>query len=359
VRDNIPGKGAMRMCGQEFSPQEIRAACRAGGLLSMELELSRACNLQCIYCYADAGRRDQDELAPGEVFDVIEQAKAMGVRKVVLLGGGEPLLCRHIRRVVEHLSERRLVIELFTNGTLLDDEMAQFLYEHRVKVVVKLNSQRPEIQDELAGKPGTLEAIRRGIECLRRAGYPDAEHGMGVETIICRQNLPELAGLWRWARREGIYPYVESITVQGRAKENPELLVSAAETQSVFEELSRIDRDEFNIRWVPRPPLADSTCNRHLYSCTITAQGNVLPCPGVDIPLGNIRDAPLVRIIRDHPVIQKLRNIYAEIKGPCRSCEHNGVCYGCRGNAYHLTGDYLQSDPTCWMLDGRPGQESK
>jgi len=359
VKDNIPDKGALRMCGQEFSPQEIRAVCRTGGLLSMELELSRACNLQCIYCYANAGQGDQDGLAPGEVFDVVEQAQDLGARKIVLLGGGEPLLYPHLRRVVEYLSERRLVIELFTNGTLLDDEMVQFLYEHRVKVVVKLNSQRPEIQDELAGKPGTLAAIQRGIAHLRRAGYPDAEHGMGIETIICRQNLPELAGLWRWARREGIYPYVESATVQGRAKEHPELLVSAAETQSLFEELSRIDREEFGLEWIPRPPLAGSTCNRHLYSCTVTTQGDVLPCPGVNVPLGNIRDVPLRQIIREHPVIRKLRNIYAEIRGACRSCEHNGVCYGCRGNAYHLTGDYLQSDPACWMLDGHPGQESQ
>ncbi|MFV9645436.1 MAG: hypothetical protein ACNYWU_06395, partial [Desulfobacterales bacterium] len=30
------------------------------------------------------------------------------------------------------------------------------------------------------------------------------------------------------------------------------------------------------------------------------------------------------------------------------SCEKAEYCYGCRGAAYQLTGDYLASDPLCW-----------
>ena len=36
------------------------------------------------------------------------------------------------------------------------------------------------------------------------------------------------------------------------------------------------------------------------------------------------------------------------IKGECRDCDKAEECYGCRGAAYQLTGDYLASDPTCW-----------
>lgn len=35
------------------------------------------------------------------------------------------------------------------------------------------------------------------------------------------------------------------------------------------------------------------------------------------------------------------------IKGPCNSCDMTDGCYGCRGAAYQLTGDYLASDPLC------------
>ena len=46
--------------------------------------------------------------------------------------------------------------------------------------------------------------------------------------------------------------------------------------------------------------------------------------------------------------MQELRNYRANIKGPCRECDKSDSCYGCRGAAYQLTGDYLASDPLCW-----------
>ena len=46
-----------RPWGSNFSPEEIAATRARKGLLSMELELSRECNLRCVYCYASSGRR--------------------------------------------------------------------------------------------------------------------------------------------------------------------------------------------------------------------------------------------------------------------------------------------------------------
>ena len=108
--DDTRGSCALSMCGLEFSSAEIDHAARSGGLLSIELELSRACNLHCVYCYANAGSKDGNELSLEEVMDAIEQARALGARKVVVLGGGEPLLYPEIRRVLDYLSEKRLVL---------------------------------------------------------------------------------------------------------------------------------------------------------------------------------------------------------------------------------------------------------
>jgi predicted hotdog family 3-hydroxylacyl-ACP dehydratase len=46
--------------------------------------------------------------------------------------------------------------------------------------------------------------------------------------------------------------------------------------------------------------------------------------------------------------VQDLREYRRTIKEPCRSCDKARHCYGCRGAAYQLTGDYLASDPLCW-----------
>jgi len=347
---------ARAMAGLEFSPDEIDRACRERGLLSIELEMTHACNLRCAYCYARGGEQLAGEMSFDEIKGAVAQALELGARKIVILGGGEPCMYSQFHGLIEHLDGLGVDIEVFTNGTLIDAQAACFLYEHRVSVVVKRNSGDPAVQDALAGVPGTFERIQRGIDCLFAAGYPDAEHGLGVQTVICRQNLSEMPELWRWARSRSILPYFECMTLQGRAVEDQELRVSPDEIGEAFRELSRIDREEFGIEWTPHPPLAGSRCARHLYSILVRANGDLYPCVGVEIAVGNIRRDRLADVIRNHPVIDDLRHVYQRIKGRCRHCRLNGWCYGCRGNAFQLTGDYLAADPCCWIGDGLADQ---
>ena len=335
--------------GSEFTPEEIEEIRRKNGLLSMELELSRACNLRCIYCYAASGKPMDNELSLEEILDAVDQAVQLGAKKIIVLGGGEPLLFPDLFKVIDHILSRNAQPDLFTNCTLMTEDKARALYERGITVVIKFNSMDRATQDFLAGHEGTFDAIQQGLKNLMAAGYPDSSHKLGVETIICRQNYEELPHIWRWARERDIIPYIEMMTQQGRAKEHPELEVSPLEVKDLFERLARIDMEEFGRKWIPHPPLAASHCARHEYSCTVTANGDVHPCPGVSIAVGNIRENSLKEIVANSPVIRELRNVRRLIKGRCSSCDLGNVCYGCRGHAYQVTGDYLAEDPTCWL----------
>jgi radical SAM protein with 4Fe4S-binding SPASM domain len=337
--------------GLEFSPEEISASRKNGGLLSLELELSRACNLRCIYCYAASGQALHNELTLGEICTVVDQAAELGARKIIVLGGGEPLIYGNLFAVIDHILAKGIKVDLFTNGTLIDDETAKKLFQRNVAISMKMNSRNQEVQDELAGKSGTFAAIEKGFQALRRAGYPDENHTLGIETIVCRQNYDELPDLWRWARKQAIVPYVETMTMQGRAVDNKGLEVAPDKIRTLFEKLSEIDATEFGRIWYPLPPLAASRCARHEYSCTVTSVGDVNPCPGVNIPIGNIREQSLREILKGSTVIHELRNIRKNIKGRCATCTHNEFCYGCRGHAYQVTGDHLAEDPICWLDD--------
>jgi radical SAM protein with 4Fe4S-binding SPASM domain len=335
--------------GLEFSPEEIAAARAKNGLLSLELELSRACNLQCVYCYAESGSPMQNELTLDEIFSVVDQAADLGARKIIVLGGGEPTLYKDLFKVIDYILSKNVKVDMFTNGMLIDQEKAQALYDREVSLVVKMNSRTPEIQDMLAGHEGAFAAINKGLKALMDVGYPSENHTLGIETIICQQNYDELADLWLWARKQGIIPYIEMMTLQGRATDHPELEVPIEKVRTLFEELAKIDADEFGNLWTPHPPLAASQCARHEYSCTVTANGEVQPCPGVSVPTGNIREDNLANILQKSTTIQELRNIRKMIKGRCRDCQFGEYCYGCRGHAYQVTGDYLAEDPLCWL----------
>jgi len=343
--------------GLEFSREEIAAARARKGLLSMELELSRLCNLRCVYCYAASGVPLEGELTLSEIYSAIDQAAALGARKIIILGGGEPLLYKELFTVIDYIQAKNLTADLFTNGMLITPEKAQALYDRQVAVVIKQNSRNPEVQDFLAGQPGAFAAIAKGLANLQAVGYPDADHILGIETIVCQQNYAELADLWIWARQQGIIPYIEMMTRQGRATEHPELEVPMIEIQALFERLAEIDAEQFGNTWTPHPPLAASQCARHEYSCTVTAVGDVQPCPGVSVTVGNIRENSLADILEHSQPIQELRNIRKMIKGRCQGCVFGDYCYGCRGHAYQVTGDYLAEDPLCWLDHSRSNED--
>ncbi|WP_310600926.1 radical SAM/SPASM domain-containing protein [Desulfobulbus sp.] len=351
----------MQLYNLEFTADEIRAAAAADRLLSLEIEFSRQCNFRCAYCYVEDRTAAAGEMSRREIKEVLLQARELGARKIIILGG-EPSIYPHLVEMLRFLGGLGLEIELFTNGTGITDHLAGVLAEERVRVVVKMNSRDAAIQDRLAGKKGAFGIIDRALERLRRAGYPSQELFLAASTVICRQNLVELVELWQWLRARRIEPYFEVLTPQANALNNTWLNVEAAEVRELFTRLALLDRERFGREWEPQPPLAGNRCMRHQVSCLVTARGEVMPCVGVTIALGNIRHRRLAEILKHSQVVRNLKNYREMIKGPCGTCEKSGECYGCRGAAYQMTGDYLASDPTCWRNaepdGGRVGAEA-
>ncbi len=337
----------MQIYNLEFTEQEIREAVAADRLLSMEIEFSRICNFRCSYCYVDEKVECGNELSRSEIKDVILQAGELGARKIIILGG-EPSIYPHLVEMLSFLRAEDFEIEMFTNGSGIDKSLASVLAEARVRVALKMNSRDEKIQDCLAGKKGAFQIINRALTNLKEAGYPSEELFLAISTVICRQNIKELPSMWQWLREENIEPYFEVMTPQANALENDWLNIEPGELKTLFAKLSAIDQKKFDRNWEPQPPLVGNKCMRHQVSCVVTATGDVMPCVGVTIALDNIRNNTLASILKNSEVVNNLKNYRQTIKGECHTCEKAAECYGCRGAAYQLTGDYLASDPTCW-----------
>jgi len=330
-----------------FSREDIRACVRRRGLLSLEIEFSLACNFRCPYCYADA-EAPPEALSVVAFEGVLRQARELGARRIVILGG-EPMLYPHLRAMIDFIVGLGMEVEMFTNGTGMTREAAEFMARRRVAVVVKKNTMDPGLQNQLTGCDCGYEIIHDALANLRLAGYPgDDGRSLAVSTIVCPENLAELPALWRWSRRQGIEPYVEMITPQGGARDNARFAVPPARIRTLFEELCAIDREEFGHRWTPQPPLVGHACLRHQYSCLVGASGIVFPCVGVTIPIGDVRHESLRDILARSEILDDLRRHRQTIKEPCANCEQAESCYGCRGAAFQLTGDHLAPDPLCW-----------
>ena len=56
----------------------------------------------------------------------IKEAKPLGLQSVKLTGG-EPMLHPQFREIVEYIESENIGMIMETNGTLIDDDMAEFL----------------------------------------------------------------------------------------------------------------------------------------------------------------------------------------------------------------------------------------
>jgi radical SAM protein with 4Fe4S-binding SPASM domain len=341
------GNCSSRPLNFEQNLPEIMNAVRNNRLLTMEIEFSLRCNFNCPYCYVPKPDYFRDELALEEIQDVVLQAKALGAHKIIILGG-EPTIYPLVQEIIQFICGQQLEVELFTNGTGVDETLARFLFANNVRVVLKMNTFEANLQDRLSGRKGAYDIIHAALKRLKEAGYPSADAFLAVSTVICAPNIDELPRMWRWLRDQKISPYFEMITPQANALENQWLFVDSIRVYELFKQLAEIDRLHYNGHWEPQPPLVGNRCLRHLFSCLVTSKGVVTPCVGINVPLGNIREKRLDEILFHSQIVRNLKNYRQTIKGPCRSCDKAEQCYGCRGAAYQMTGDYLASDPLCW-----------
>ena len=327
----------------DYTTAEMLEAAASHRLLTCEIEFNRNCNYRCPYCYA-AGQYDHAALTQEMAESAIHQVAELGGRKIVVLGG-EPLLCKNLKHYIQLMNSLGMGAEIFTNAALINEEWADFFYEQDCRVVVKLNSLHSEIQDKLTGVPNSLDKAMHAIDLLQKAGLEEPR--LVASSVICSANEREVVDLWKYLRERHIKPYLEIMTPQGRLLDHRQLEVHPARLKEIFDEIAKFDHSQ-GCSWEPQPPLVGAKCLRHQFSCVISANGDVIPCVGLTVKIGNVYEQKLSDILMNSNVLRKLKDFRKTIKGPCKTCEKAETCYGCRGAAYQLTGDYLASDPLCW-----------
>jgi MoaA/NifB/PqqE/SkfB family radical SAM enzyme len=99
------------------------------------LELTNRCNLQCIHCYADSGpQAGKGTLSTADYTRLMTESFALGCRRVQFIGG-EPTLYRDLPVLIRTARQMGFeFIEIYTNLTILPEELLQCFVANRVHV---------------------------------------------------------------------------------------------------------------------------------------------------------------------------------------------------------------------------------
>ena len=96
---------------------------------SLQLEPTNCCNIRCICCPTARSSRKRGFMEFGLFQRIIDDASAIGVRRIHLYMHGEPMLHPKIVEMIRFIKSKGLFFNLVTNGMPFDDEKIKGILE--------------------------------------------------------------------------------------------------------------------------------------------------------------------------------------------------------------------------------------
>ncbi len=151
----------------------LAAPCR-GPVRTLQVNLTRRCNLACHHCHVESGPKRSEALDRRGAERVLELLKTNPQVEVLDLTGGAPELSEHFRRLVEgarglgrRVIDRCNLTILFEPG---QEDTARFLAAQGVELVASLPCYSRENVDRQRGR-GVFRDSLDGLRLLNRLGY--------------------------------------------------------------------------------------------------------------------------------------------------------------------------------------------
>lgn len=326
------------------------------GPATLEFYPTLRCNLNCKFCDStDRHRPGLEEVPPERQLQVLDQAMDLGVRTVLVLGGGEPLAAPGRGELLRRVKENGFEGILTTNGTLLDLEL-----ERRMvalgwdEIHYSVDAPVAAIHDTLRGAPG---ALRRTLTSACRVRGLREQAGAllprtALHFVLTRHNHRTLPAMVRLARALGagrvdfdaLIVYQEAQRALAlepwQVEEMPHIV---RETQELARELGIQTtvthlQDPRNLargsegenplaveRPAPGRGLASVHCLRPWHHLVVAANGRTGPCCVLADLGSSVKHAPLRQIWEEDPFFTGLRESFlAGTPHPrCRECSAN------------------------------------
>jgi radical SAM protein with 4Fe4S-binding SPASM domain len=274
-------------------------------LTSLDYMLTRGCNFECPWCFANSGPAQRDFLPFRNLELVTREARDLGTN-LFILTGGEPLVYKdpdlgiqegvgdHFFKIVEMIRgvyvEKDIVPKILTfdDVALITPQVAERFAVHGVGLCTKGDTLIPELQDYKVNQRGAFDRMQRGYQNLIDVGYGrDPKLRLVVNSVLDQTTFDGMIDLHIWVVENGFDHSIVPIHYCGSAEgEDQEAGIHSPHVKVLYDLISRIDKKMFGISWTPWSSFTyNKTCNRNRSGLHIRANGDVTACsesPGSD-----------------------------------------------------------------------------
>ncbi len=169
--------------------------------LSVSIEVTRRCPLDCLHCYNNLAMADQEarsrELNKEEHFRLLDDLANLGCLWL-LYTGGEIFARKDFLEIYAYAKQKGFLITLFTNGTLITERVADYLQQSPpFAIEITLYGRTKETYEALTGIEGSYERCLRGAVLLRDRGLP-----LKLKTVATTVNKHEVVAMKDFAEQE-------------------------------------------------------------------------------------------------------------------------------------------------------------
>jgi radical SAM protein len=356
-------------------------------------ETTRACDLACVHCRAEANsRRSAGELTFEEAQTLIQGIKTFGAPyPLFILTGGDPAKRSDIFDIIAYAHGEGLRVAMTPSATPLitRDAVRRFAAAGLVRLALSLDGKDPLTHDSFRGVAGSFNRTLQILDWCREFGLETQIH-----TTVSRHVLDELPAIAETIGERGIKLWALFLLIAVGRAARPEvrrLNLSARQLESLFHWLYDLEksasfdvtpREGYHYRRVllqrraaeagitvedllcdvekkhstPADVRTSPKANRILRAplgvndgkgiVFISHQGDVQPSGFLNLVGGNFRRESLASVYRNSPLFLRLRDS-SLIEGKCGMCEFKNICGGSRSRAYAITGNPMHSDPFC------------
>lgn len=306
-------------------------------------ELLPICNMSCHMCFLKLTREETQRMGGlRSVKEWLSLAKEMQEAGTLflLLTGGEPFLYPDFTKLYTGLRAMGFIITINSNGTLLDEDMADFFAKDKPRRVnITLYGTSNETYEKICGNPNGYTQTMRGIRLLQERGI-----AIRINVTLVPENLAELDRFHEIADDLGVpievntfvFPVCRerSTPFDQETRLDPEVAAEAyvrileLQTGADFYQNIRhrlYSLDVYNQTRKPMTVRSKMACRAGKSVAWINWQGNMIPCALMNEPAINVFLNGFSKSWEQYlGMIEEL-----ELSLECTNCDMRPLCTAC------------------------------
>ena len=268
----------------------------------LRLKINRSlCNFHCAHCCEEpymsrdlkkkTGALDpRPQMSLEDYRKLSQEADDFGIFRFVLTGG-EALLDKNLDKLIEALDPQKHLIILDTNGWTFDSEKAKwFASLGGYKAQISLDSMIEAEHDSFRGKKGSYKRVMRALEASKDAGLE-----LLISTCIIKDRVftQEFEDLCNFCKVEDIPLYVTLAKPVGSAREQDTWVCTKKDVDHL-----KLLENKYNIFTHMTPSYGQpGRCITVKGINTVNHDGEIIPCPYMDLSIGNVTKESLGSIM--------------------------------------------------------------